>query len=76
MHKKRDDSRSNPIQRQDKDKATKGHGIPSDSKKRDINESIATLETQLSWLKIHGSGQQVLACQKILDCLKKLKKNR
>lgn len=76
MHKKRNDSRSDSIQRQGEDKATKGHGVSASTKRKDITESIAYLETTLAWLKIHGSGQQVLACQKVLECLKKLKKNR
>lgn len=74
MHKKRDDSGSNSIQRQDKNKNAKGHGVSATPKRKDINESIAYLETTLAWLKIHGSGQEILACQKTLDCLKKLKK--
>lgn len=76
MYKKRNDSRSDSIQRQSEDKATKGHGVSASTKRKDITESIAYLETTLAWLKIHGSGQQVLACQKVLECLKKLKKNR
>lgn len=74
MHKKRDDSRPNPIQRQDKDKATKGHGVPTNPSRKNIDESIAKIESDISIAMIDGDKTHCDNLKKILNCLKNIKK--
>ena len=74
MHKKRDDSRPNPVQRQSEDKTTKGHGVPTRTSRKDIDEAISKIESDISIAMVENNKTHCDNLKKILNCLKNIKK--